>query len=80
MTREERALIRLFKIDAAYCARVRRVDEDTIAAADLERRLKSCTECGKMFTPPHPASRFCGKECLAARERRRYRERVGALR
>jgi hypothetical protein len=80
MTPREKELVALFAADRAYCARVRQADDDNVAAAELGLRLKSCSECGRLFTPAHPASRFCGPQCLAARERRRYRERVGAPR
>jgi hypothetical protein len=80
MTREEKLLIALFKIDAEYCAKVKQVNEEAVSAAESGRRLRSCTECGRLFTPEHPASRFCGKSCLATRERRKYRDRIGAPR
>ena len=75
MTKEDE-LIELFRIDREFHDRARLVNEGAVAAAE-SRLVRFCTECGRSFMPQHPASKFCGTRCLAARERRRYRERIG---
>jgi hypothetical protein len=71
MTRED-DLIALFKLDREHCAKVRQVNEDTIAS---EARSKyttfHCKECGFLFTPRCNQEKYCCDTCRHAPDKRR---------
>jgi hypothetical protein len=73
----ETALAALFALDRTAHDLARQAYDARVAPIESGFRLRCCGSCGRQFVPQSSASRFCSHPCLQARERRRYRERVG---